>query len=113
MREYRTHIRDEKEDATPIRDGQYNINLQLKVSVQRKTPDGENRDDTATRHVQTYVKTHEGNMKASCRESDKTLKREIFGHRTEIGEYGKTSYGYSKNTLNKDKGTHSTLLGYR
>lgn len=62
--EYLTFIRNDNEDVTSIENERYNIDLQWTMTVPQRSCKKENRDDSATRHLHIYVKTHEGNIKA-------------------------------------------------
>lgn len=107
--EWMTLTRDDNAAVDPIRDGQYNIDLQSQITVLQKSADGVNRDETGTCHVHIHVKTHVSNIKASCGGSNKTIKPGYGGHLAPIGENNNTCYGGEKRFSIETK-SHTTHL---
>lgn len=69
-----TLIRDDKSDVNSIGGGRYSSYLQSIVTLQQKAPKGDNKDDTATRHVHMHVQPEEGDTKLLVEEA-RTLAR--------------------------------------
>lgn len=60
----------------------------------------------ATHHVYVHVKKHMKNIKAPCREDDKTPERGLGEHLSPIGADDETFYGDGNNNIIRDKDTH-------
>lgn len=87
------HVKTHKGSVKAINTSSRDAQLALKThkeNCQHKTPEGDN------------------HFKATCVGSDMTLKRGHGGHLTPFREDEKTSYGDSKNTLNREKDIHCT-----